>query len=130
MAITYFNFKIKNRNKQPLLNKGRVKYRSHRSSEKENLETNLISIDIARILSEIDAVDAKILQNLKLLIGDKRDITTQVMLDDGLRYDIDGVQVYIDNNSPQLEDLSLDTMDLLSSRLARVRSKIQRLEKE
>lgn len=130
MAITYFNYKIKNRKKQPLLHKGRVKYRSHRSSEKENLETNLISMDITRILSQIDAVDVRILENLKLLIGDKKDVTTEVMLNDGLKYDVDGVQVYIDNDSPQLEDLSLDTMDLLSSRLARVRNKIQRLEKE
>jgi len=130
MSKTYFNFKIKNRKKQPLLGRSRVRYRSSRLSEKENLETNLLKIDITRILNELNSVDQKILTDLEYFIGDKADLTTEAMLEDGLSHKVDGVQVYIDSPSAQLEDLYLDSVDKISSRLSRIKNKIERLEKE
>lgn len=130
MAKTYLDNAIKSRVKQPLLSREVTKYRSHRVSEKENLETNLIKMDLNRVMSSLNQADASILVDLRYLVGDVRDLNEEVELNDGLKYEIDNVEVYIDNDSPSIEDLSIETIGVLMSKLSRIENKISRLEKE
>jgi hypothetical protein len=126
MAITYTANTIKNRKKQPLLKVDRVKYRSHRDSQQENVETNLLKIDLSRILNDLNAVDDAVLVDLRYLIGDISDQTESTDLQGGLVPDL---QIYSDDIS-QISDLEIQTLSMVSSRLSRLKNKISRLEKD
>lgn len=129
MAITYTANNIKNRKKQPLFKIDRVKYRSYRDSQQENVETNLLKIDLSRILNGLNAVDDAVLVDLKYLIGDISDKTEDTNLQGGLSYSLPSVQMYYDDTS-QISDLEIQTLSMISSRLFRLKNKISRLEKD
>lgn len=113
--------------KEPVFQINRARYRAPRISELENLETNMLKIDLTRILNELEAVDISILENLELIVGDKSDITSTTYLSDGLAYDVDGVGFKY-GDDPIEVGMKLDTIDKLSGILNRLILKVQRLE--
>jgi len=129
MPVTYMLSSVKNRKKQPLLKLDRAKYRSHRVSEQENLETNLFKIDLSRIQSELNATDSLVFSNLRYLVGDVFDESETSNLEDGLSYEISEVSFYVDDSS-QINTVNVDVISKISSRLSRLRKKISRLEKD
>lgn len=114
--------------KEPLFQINRARYRGVRVSESENLESNLIKLDLSRINSELDSIDLKIFENLKILIGDKDLITYNVNLDDGLSNELQGIDIKFDDKSLQ-EDIEIDSTDKISGKIARLLNKVTRLEK-
>jgi hypothetical protein len=128
-ALMSKTFKLSNtsRIKEPLFSKDRTKYRAPRNSEKENAETNLLKLDLSRLYNQMNAIDASILENLKYAIGDIGDVDTSVLLDDGLSYLIDGVEIYLDDISVT-QDVEIDTISKISGRLSRLLAKVNRLE--
>lgn len=123
-----FNSSAKiSRVKEPVFQINRAKYRAPRSSELENLETNMLKIDLSRILNELESVDISVLQNLELIVGDKSDITDMTYLNDGLSYDVTGVGFKYDDN-PVETIMKIDTTDKLGGTLSRLILKVQRLE--
>jgi len=103
MAITFNKTENKYRIREPLFQLNRIKFKSPRNSLSENLESNLLKTDFSRILNELENTDASILEKLTYIIGDINDINLTVNLDDGLSYDIPGVQIYDDYSYPQYE---------------------------
>ena len=130
MSITYKNENNANRNIEPIFTRNRVKYRSYRSSESENSESNHFKLDVSKIDQRIENVDSKLSIYLKYLNGDSSDYTESAKLDDGLSYSIDGVSFFLDDETPSLEDLQIDTINKIGSRVFRLMNKISRLEKE
>jgi hypothetical protein len=130
MGITYKNENNAARNIEPIFTRQRTKYRSYRSSEFENSECNSFKIDISRISARLNSTESNLSEYLKYLNGDSSDITESTNLNDGLSYSINGVKFLLDNNSPSLEDLELDTVSKMGSRVFRLMNKISRLEKE
>lgn len=130
MARTYTESYVASRNRQPLLQKVRTKYRFKRSSEQENLETNLIKLDITRINESLKLVDSRIDSDIKLFIGSVKDVNEASNLDDGLKYPLTGVQYYSEEASPTLQDLQIETIEVLSSKISRLIEKVSRLERE
>jgi len=130
MGITYKNENNAARNIEPIFTRQRTKYRSYRSSEFENSECSSFKIDISRISARLNSTESNLSEYLKYLNGDSSDITESTNLNDGLSYSINGVKFLLDNNSPSLEDLELDTVSKMGSRVFRLMNKISRLEKE
>lgn len=128
MSIVYTKRSNSQRIREPLFQRHRTKYKAARSSESENLETNLLKLDIVRILSELDTIDMKVLDKIEYFIGNKSLITDQVKLDDGLSSELPGVDVYLYDIGAVEEPAILDSMDKLSSKMTRLLSKIKRLE--
>lgn len=131
MAKTFNQINKITRIREPLYTRNRVKYRAVRNSQQENVETNMIKIDISRLLNELNAIDTSILNNLKIVIGNKLDITTDILLNDGLSYQVEGVDfTFNDNNmmSTTIEDIEIDTIDKISSKISRLYNKINILE--
>jgi hypothetical protein len=128
MAISYRNSNKINRIIEPLYQIDRVKLKSPRSSLMENLESNLLKIDFSRILKHLDEIDDSILDKITYFVGDITDYTEQARLDDGIAYDFPGIQTYIDEASPALEELTIDTTNKLSGKLSRLINKVSRLE--
>lgn len=131
MAKTFKQVNKSKRIREPLYTRSRAKYRAVRSSSQENVETNVIKIDISRLSNELSAVDISILEDLTILVGDKSDITTSVLLDDGLSYQIDGVDFTFSQDglsSTVFTDIEIDTIDKLSGKISRLYNKINILE--
>lgn len=115
---------------QPVFGKFRTKYRSHRSSQSENAETNLFKIDLERIYRDLETVDSKILNDLTYFVGDVEDIDTSVLLSEGLSYSLDGVDFYFDDTGVTSQDVDIKTVNTISSKMSRIFDKVQRLEKD
>jgi ribosome maturation factor RimP len=49
-------------------------------------------------------------------------------LEDGVSTEIDGIQIYIDEDGASLQDLQIDATDKLSGKLSRLFNKVTRLE--
>lgn len=127
MPKTYSNQENIERFREPVFSIRRAKFRGSRSSESENLETNLIKIDFSRILKELETISTTIEDDLVYLIGDINDITTEVLANDGLSYAINGVQFYY-HDTLTTESLEIDTISKISGKLSRLINKVQRLE--
>lgn len=128
MAISYRNSNKINRIIEPLYQIDRVKFKSPRNSLMENLESNLLKIDFSRILKHLNEVDNSILDKLTYFVGDITDYTEQAKLDDGISYDFATLQRYIDEASPSLTTLTIDTTNKLNGKLSRLINKVSRLE--
>lgn len=128
MATTFNNRKNSQRIREPLFNINRIKYRGPRSSELENLETNLLKLDITRILTELENIDISILDSLTYVLGSTKNLSEQQKLQDGVSYDIENVFFYIENVIQLDYTLVIDTIDKVSSKLSRLSAKIKRLE--
>lgn len=114
--------------KQPLFQINRSRYRGVRGSEVENLETNLIKMDLTRIESQLNEIDASIVDNLEVFVGNKQDINLVTNLDDGLSSTIIGVDIKFENLLLE-EDIKIDSIDKLSGQVSRLITKVSRLEK-
>jgi hypothetical protein len=130
MAITYKNEKNASRDIEPLVVRNRVKFRSYRSSELENSESNSILLDLSRIEERLNDTEEKLSSYLRYLNGDSSDYNESVNLQDGLSYEIPGVSIYFDDDNPSLENLEIDTTNKIGSKVFRLMNKISRLEKE
>jgi len=131
MANTYSSNNKRIRIREPLYSRHRAKYRGARSSVDQNVETNLFRIDVSRILKELDDIDINILNDLKILVGEKSEITDTILLEDGLSYMIDGVAFTYGHDDLSLEvmgEMKIDTLDKISSKLLRIQRKIKDLE--
>ena len=132
MAKVYTNQNKIERIKEPLFKVDRVKYRNARNSEIENVETNLLKLDITRIYNQLESIDLQILDDLTYLIGNIQDVTTAILLDDGLKYTIydSSSQSLVFYNGNNLTNYTFQTnvVNRLSSRMTRLLNKIQRLE--
>jgi len=128
MAITFNKTENKNRIREPLFQLNRVKFKSPRNSLSENLESNLLKIDFARILDELTTVDVTVLDKITYLIGDIADYNENSKLEDGTSYAIDGVGIYIDGIDSTENAFEVDTMNKLSGKLARLFYKVSLLE--
>jgi len=128
MSTIYNNSKITKRIREPLFQVNRVRFRGTRESQSENLETNFLQLDLNRILNELELIDISILNKLTYLIGNITDVTNTVNLNDGLSYSIDNVNIFIDKDGSVEENLEIDIMNKISSKLSRLLNKIQRLE--
>lgn len=128
MSIVYTKRSNSQRIREPLFQKNRTKYKAARSSELENLETNLLKLDIIRILSELDTIDIKVLDKIEYFIGNKALITDEVKLDDGLSSELPNIDIYLYSIGAIEEPVILDSIDKLSSKMTRLLSKIKRLE--
>jgi len=136
MTTTYINQTNAKRIREPLFNVFRIKYRNFRSSEKENLETNLFKLDISRIMDELETIDLSIIEYMTNIVGEIKDITESVKLDDGLSYAISGVNVHLDLFKYVSEQeisgqvLNIDVTNKLSAKLTRLYNKVSRIESE
>jgi hypothetical protein len=136
MPKIYTNQTNATRIREPLFNIERVKYKSPRSSQQENVESNFLKLDISRISKELDEIDLTVIDNLTYLIGDITDITDSVKLNDGLSYSITGVNLSTfgfkdpDVELPNTQVLSIDVTNKLGAKLARLFNKVTRLESE
>ena len=128
MAITYNKSEIKNRIREPLLRIDRLKFKSPRNSLAENVETNLLKIDLTRILNELDSIYIKILNNVTYFIGNVIDYTETAKLNDGITTELDGIEIYIDDTGAVENALEIDSMNKLSGKLARLFYKVSLLE--
>ena len=128
MSITYTKRLNTKRIREPLFQKSRTKYKASRSSELENFETNLLKLDITRILKELSNIDIQVIEKITYFIGDKKLITEQVSLDDGLSKLLPDINLYIDKVGATEDPVLLDSMDKLSAKLLRMFSKVKRLE--
>lgn len=128
MAITYNKSEIKNRIREPLLRIDRLKFKSPRNSLAENVETNLLKIDLTRILNELDSIDIQILNKVTYFIGNVIDYTETAKLNDGITTELDGIEIYIDDTGAVENALEIDSMNKLSGKLARLFYKVSLLE--
>lgn len=127
MPKTYNTTSKLNKVKEPLFDLNRAKYRSPRSSEKENVETNLLKLDLTRIQLLLDEVDVAILDSVELFVGNRIDITETTYLSDGLIYEVDSIDLQIDEEILE-EDIEIDTLEKLSGMLTRLINKVNKLE--
>lgn len=114
--------------KQPLFQINRSRYRGVRSSEMENLETNLIKMDLTRIELQLDEVDAGIVDHLEIFVGNKQDINLMVNLDDGLSSIVNDVDIKFEDIVLE-EDIKVDSLDKIAGQVSRLITKVNRLEK-
>lgn len=132
MGITFSKKSNRRRIVEPLFNRSRQKYRASRVSSSEILEMNSLILDLERIKIDLDEIDASILAKSYGLSGNIKSITLAEKLTDGPDYDINGVEINIDDPSTSygssIESLSIKNTNILSARLSRIESKIKRLE--
>lgn len=128
MAITFNKTENKNRIREPLFQLNRIKFKSPRNSLSENLESNLLKIDFARILDELTTIDLDILNKLNYFIGSVNDYDQAAKLEDGTSYALEGIGIYIDAPGATENLLEVDTMNKLSGKLARLFYKVSLLE--
>ncbi len=128
MSITYTKRVNTKRIREPLFQKSRTKYKAPRSSELENFETNLLKLDITRILKELSSIDIQVIGKITYFIGDKKLITEQVNLDDGLSTVLPDINLYMDKVGATEDPVLLESIDKLSAKLLRMFSKVKRLE--
>lgn len=125
MAVTFSVTSKIERVKEPLFQISRAKFRAPRESRQENLETNLLKLDLTRILQQLENIDLNIFNNIKLIVGDRSDITNAMNLNDGLSYSLNEIGASFDP-----APLDIDSMDKLSSQLSRIAYKVKRLEQD
>lgn len=129
MLYTFTGKNKYNRKIQPVFQRFRTKYRFSRSSQNENSETNNLKIDITRINNSLNDLDKTVFDDLKILVGDIKDLNEELSLTGGLSYTISGVDFYNDNSSELIEDIDIDVTNKLSSIISRIELKVSRLER-
>lgn len=130
MALTFLNKNKYDRDLQPALGKIRAKYRSHRVSEKENLENNLFKIDISRILNSLNLVESQVVDYITYFVGDVNDIDYSSGPNDGLSYELTDVDYYDEDESTLYQDVNIDSIPNIAATLSRIENKLSRLEKD
>lgn len=128
MSIIFENSNKRNRVREPIFQKNRVKYKGYRNSTEENLETNLLKLDITRIYNELETIDLSVLDKLETIVVGNFPLDNSIKLQDGISNTVDDVQFYYDELESSLENLELHSINKLSGILNRIISKVQRLE--
>lgn len=126
MSITYKK-PGESKVREPLMQINRIKFKSSRSSLLENVETNILKIDLTRILNELNTIDEKILDNLEYFYPSIYEYTEQNKLNDGVSSSIDNINIYIDDNLTT-EPVALDSGSKISGKLSRLFYKVTLLE--
>lgn len=126
MTISYYDAN-KKRFREPVFQKTRAVYKSNRSSENENLDSESMLVDVARLYEEIDNLDETILDKITYFIGDPADYTQAAKLLDGISYNLSGIEIKFEETA-SIQSLSIDTTNKLSGRLSRLLNKVSRLE--
>ena len=138
MSISYKNPYNQNGLREPLIRRIRAYYRGPRKSYQENLISDQIYVDIQRIYYELEKINIDILNKVKLILDKEKDDNFTNLESDGSRsipFDSDiigGIVFYGDwkDSGSHTEYSSVPTIDSLSSRLSRVQSKLNRIEKQ
>lgn len=126
MSITYKK-PGESKVREPLMQINRIKFKSSRSSLLENVETNILKIDLTRILNQLNTIDEKILDNLEYFYPSIYEYTEQNKLNDGASSSIDNINIYIDDNLTT-EPVVLDSGSKISGKLSRLFYKVTLLE--
>lgn len=126
MAISYQKSN-NNKVREPLMQINRLKFKSSRSSLTENAETNILKIDLTRILNELETIDERILDNLEYFYPLIYTYTQENKLQDGVSSTIDNLDIYIDDNLIN-EQVEIDSTAKVSGKLSRLFYKIALLE--
>lgn len=129
MAKTY------NQNKryvEPMYQRSRGIYQGPRESQKENLEMNQFLTDTLRIEDRLIKIDSAIIDNVRIFVGaldvELAEIHTEY--EDGKKYTFDDVDVFYANFSISEDDLEIDTLPTIGSKLQRLSQKIKILEQK
>jgi tetrahydromethanopterin S-methyltransferase subunit B len=111
--------------KEPLFTRSRKPYRGSRSSAEDNLEMNSLIVNFHRLQNEINSIEGMIDNLSRNLVGKISDTTNFQAPNDGIEYEISGVNISIQGNE---ESMILDTISKISGKIKRLESKIKRLE--
>lgn len=129
MANTY------NENKriiEPLYRRYRNTYRGYRSSEKENLEMGQFLIDVNRLEERIVQTDLESFSKVRILVGalDSEEVDIHSQDSDGKIYIFSDIEVFHDYSGSEEQELEVQTLSTLASRLQRLNQKIKKLERK
>ena len=135
MSISYLDPSKKYKMRQPLFRKIRSYYRGPRKSSKENLLFNQMYTDLERIYIELENITNSIVQDVKIILDKEKDDEITISQSDGSREfsfenlnDLTLNSQWRDVEAEHQEITSLPTMDTISSRISRVKFKLNRLE--
>lgn len=129
MAKTY------NQNKryiEPLYQRHRGVYQGPRESQKENLEMNQFLTDTLRIENQLLKINSLIIDNVRIFIGalDVEFSEIHTEYEDGKKYIFDDVDIFYENFSITEDNLEIDTLPTIDSKLHRLTQKIKILEQK
>lgn len=128
MSISFQKSESKYKIREPLFSINRTKFKSDRSSLSENVESNLLRIDLSRILNELQSIDDSILEKIICFNGELINYTLENKLNDGISSELEGLDLYIDKELATEQELVVDTTEKLSGNLSRLFYKISLLE--
>lgn len=128
MSISFQKSEKKSEIREPLFQLRRVRFKSSRSSLEENVETNLLKIDISRILKELNEIDESIFEKIVYFNGEIVDYTLENKLQDGISSELNNLDLYIEKDPGTEEPVIIDTTEKLSGRLSRLFYKVSLLE--
>jgi t-SNARE complex subunit (syntaxin) len=131
MPITYLS-KAKDTVMQPFFGRFRQTYRGARNSTVENRESNFFIIDINKINNSLTKTESNINNISDNFVGNLNNLLDYQKYSDGLFYDLRPIKVYYDDTTglnPQQEtDFLLNKLNGLSAILAKLKTKVTRLE--
>jgi hypothetical protein len=141
MAVTYQNSDEKNIVRQPLFKRIRSFYRTARKSSQENLFYQKIYMDLSRIYIELELINTKIFNRVKLIIGAETSSTHEIDTEVGSKYygakyyDLTKDSVAFFNAgasaTPSISDdnVNLYTTNSIAAKLINLNFKINQLER-
>ena len=115
---------------QPIYQRYRTVFRGPRSSQQENLEMSQFLIDIKRLDANADYLNNKVYEDVRIFVGQKDPEAAQIHdeNEDGKYYIFDDVQVEFYGDSATPDYVQVDTLDKISSKIARINHKIKLME--
>jgi hypothetical protein len=135
MAISYSDPSKKQKLRQPLFKRHRAYYRGPRKSSKENLISNQMYVDLERIYIELEDTANKIISDVQIILDKEQDDEVTTMQSDSSRVfsfeSLNNISFYSqwkDTEAEHSEFTNLPTLDTISSRLSRIKLKLNRLE--
>lgn len=136
MSTSYSDPNKKKGLRQPLTKRFRSYYRGPRKSHEENLFRSQVYLDLIRIYNELESINNDMLNKVKIILDKERDDVFTVLQDDGSRSfelssdylgDLQFNCAWKASNDHE-EVTSSPTMDSISSRISRLKMKVNRLE--
>jgi len=111
---------------EPMFSRLRQSFRGHRDSAKENLEINAMLVDLHRLQNNVVLIENKISSVQSDLVSKLNNLTEQEILEDGIDFEIEDVEVSFQENPEQ--NMILETLNKISAKIQRTKNKIERLE--
>lgn len=138
MSTSYTDGNRLSKPREPLFRRFRSYYRAPRSSQKENLASDQIYMDINRISKELEAINIDSLNKIKIILDKEKDNNFTILNNDGSRSISledglsDSLTFYSKwKNAENYEEIKdVHTMDYLSSRLSKAQYRLNRLERQ